>query len=244
MITKIEEISLNAWPALRSMLVDGWLLRFSGGYTRRANSINPLYPSENPVEETIRFCQTEYRNQGLPVVFKMTSASHPDNLDTILEQGGYQYEAPTLVQLLDLHDKSYPQPAFVHLSSQPDTNWLDAFSRMSGIVSGRRVLHDQILAAIVPECCFASVRLAGEVAACGLGVVQDGYIGLYDIITDLRFRQRGYGNSLVCSLLGWGVSRNARWAYLQVMKENLVAQRLYRRIGFKEIYQYWYRVLK
>ena len=117
-------------------------------------------------------------------------------------------------------------------------------TRKINVLSERRALHDQILAAIVPECCFASVRLAGEVAACGLGVVQDGYIGLYDIITDLRFRQRGYGNSLVCSLLGWGVSRNARWAYLQVMQENLVAQRLYRRIGFKEIYQYWYRVLK
>jgi hypothetical protein len=72
MIRNIEEISLNALPSLQTLLVDGWVLRFANGYTKRANSINPLYASTSNVEAKIQFCEEAYRCSNLPVVFKMT----------------------------------------------------------------------------------------------------------------------------------------------------------------------------
>ena len=36
---EIEELTLNAWPPLETLFFDGWILSFSDGYTRRANSI-------------------------------------------------------------------------------------------------------------------------------------------------------------------------------------------------------------
>ena len=43
MIQEIEELSMNAWPSLQTLLLDGWVLRFAAGYTRRANAVCPLF---------------------------------------------------------------------------------------------------------------------------------------------------------------------------------------------------------
>ena len=54
MIRHIEELALNAWPALQTLLLDGWVVRFANGYTRRANSVNPLYASEQDIDAKLR----------------------------------------------------------------------------------------------------------------------------------------------------------------------------------------------
>jgi hypothetical protein len=62
---QIEEASLNAWPALNNLLFDGWILRFANGYTKRANSVTPVYPGELDVEMKIDFCAQQYSRRGL-----------------------------------------------------------------------------------------------------------------------------------------------------------------------------------
>ena len=79
LIRSIEELSLNAWPALNTAFYDGWVLRFAEGYTRRANSINPLYPSTLDPIEKIRVCEEIYAARGQDIVFKLTPACEPAN---------------------------------------------------------------------------------------------------------------------------------------------------------------------
>ena len=109
MIRLQEELPINAWPSLQTLLYDGWALRFANGYTKRANSVNPLYHSGTDVTEKIETCERLYRGKGLKVVFKMTPASQPEDLDSILAAQGYQVDSPTSVQLLDL--TAWSQPA-------------------------------------------------------------------------------------------------------------------------------------
>ena len=78
--------------------------------------------------------------------------------------------------------------------------------------------------------------------AVGLGVAENGFVGLFDLVTDEKFRNRGFGKELVLNLIEWGKQNGAQRAYLQVMLNNAPALHLYEKLGFREVYQYWYRV--
>jgi hypothetical protein len=108
MVTNIEELSLNAWASLQTVLYDGWIIRFANGYTKRANSVNPLYPSNVNVVDKLQFCENLYRERGLPVVFKITPSVYPDNLDDILKENGYQKDSPTSVQTVNPGNNKFP----------------------------------------------------------------------------------------------------------------------------------------
>jgi ribosomal protein S18 acetylase RimI-like enzyme len=242
MITAIEELSLNAWPSLLTMLYDGWVMRFANGYTRRANSINPLYPSTLEVDQKICFCEEMYQSSQLPVVFKITPKVHPGKLDGRLRANGYLKDALTSVQVMELNSVSGQTSREAHLLESLSAEWLDDFCRMSAVTSSQRKTLKQILSNITPRHCFVSLEAYDQVVACGMGVLQSGYIGLFDIVTDPAFRNRGYGRRVVKNILAWGRQNNAGKAYLQVMLNNPAALHLYSKIGFVEEYQYWYRV--
>ena len=242
MIKTVEELSLNAWPGLQVLVYDGWILRFANGYTRRANSIIPLYSSTKDPVEKIGFCEKVYGDKGLPTIFKLTAASEPQELDLLLAERGYRAEALTSVQLLDLARLSDTGQLEVELASIETEDWHTAFCRMHTIGVNQQETHQQIVSAIVPKKCFAAVRLDGQVVGCGLGVLQDEMIGLFDIIVDKAHRRQKYGERIVRALLDWGKGLGGRTAYLQVMCNNSPALGLYGGIGFREEYQYWYRV--
>ena len=241
MITKLEELSLNAWPSLQTMLYDGWVLRFSEGYTKRANSINPIYFSNKDIDEKIRFCQELYRNQGLPVVFKLTSTVFPQDLDEKLQAGGYQLDSATSVQTIDLTALNLPKNVNAEFQDNVSDAWLENYCRMNKVSIGHRKTLQDMLTNIIPSHCFASIKDKEKIVACGLGVLQSGYTGLFDIVTDQDFRNRGYGREIVCGILDWGSHHNAHTGYLQVMLNNVPALNLYSKLGFVERYQYWYR---
>jgi ribosomal protein S18 acetylase RimI-like enzyme len=242
MICTIEELSLNALPALQTMHVGGWVLRFANGYTKRANSINPIYDSTSIVEEKIWFCEQLYRSKNLPVVFKMTSAVHPENLDAILDRCGYQIDSRTIVQTMDLETHASIQNA--ELNDTLTEEWLASFCQMNNIAEERMPVMRQMLGNIIPQKCFAAIRQHDQIVACGLAVLQNEYVGFYDIVTDAAFRKQGLSKRLMSSLLTWGKDNGARKAYLQVMLNNAPALQLYSRLGFQPVYQYWYRIKK
>ena len=242
MITNIEELSLNAWASLQTMSYDGWILRFADGYTKRANSVNPLYSSSIDIDEKIHFCESVYQQRNLPVVFKLTAAVYPRDLDEQLHAKGYQIDSPTSVQTIDLSTVNFRGVSSAEFQDELSDAWLENFCRMSVVPTLHTKTLKKILMNIVPKHCFVSIQSNHKIVACGLGVLQSGYVGLFDIVTDKEFRNRGYAQQIVKSILDWGKQNQAQTGYLQVMIDNAPALHLYSKIGFSEQYQYWYRI--
>ena len=144
-----EELSLNAHPALQTQLYDGWVLRFANGYTNRANSVNPLYPSTLDLQEKITECEKRYSIQGLPAVYKLTDGTDP-RIDKALEQQGYAFVKPTYVMSMDLWDKNLISRDCV-TTNHACGEWLTAYFSFSRYTDSVKITTaKQILENVAP----------------------------------------------------------------------------------------------
>lgn len=244
MIRHIEELSMNAWPALQTLCYDGWLLRFAGGFTRRANSIYPLYLSRKDLSQKIRHCEQLYRSQNLPVIFKMTPAASPSNLDAVLADMGYEIEARTSVQILDLTRIIPDSSDGITITGELTEIWLSDVCRLNRVSPEDRLILKEMLTRIIPRKHFISLSFNGETVACGMGVFENDTMGIFDIVVAEAYRRQGHGRQLIANLLQFARASGVKKAYLQVMTDNIPAIRLYAKLGFQEIYQYWYRAYR
>jgi len=64
---------------------------------------------------------------------------------------------------------------------------------------------------------------------------------VFDIVVKEKFRGKGYGREIVEAILSEAAKRGMRYSYLQVMLNNPIALHLYEKLGYREIYRYWYR---
>jgi Acetyltransferases len=238
----IEELSLNHWQPLSTLLYDGWVLRFADGYTKRANSINPIHYSTCDLQEKIKECEKIYAAHHLPTIFKITPFVHPVHLDETLEEMGYTLLDTTSVQTLNLDHIGEPKLTSVVINEDATSLWLENFCRFSDVNAKDRNVMERMLSNIKTKKGFISFYYEEQVVACGLGVIEREYIGLYDIVTDQNYRNRGFGEQMILNLLKWGKENGAKYSYLAVVANNEPALRLYSKIGYSEIYKYWYRV--
>ncbi|MCR9260059.1 MAG: GNAT family N-acetyltransferase [Pseudomonadaceae bacterium] len=261
---RIEEASLNAWPALQQIFLDGWVLRFARGFTKRSNSIVPLYATswaqdiQTQPEEVqlrlaarIRYCENLYAREQLQTVFRITSfdmTSHTTDvnaqfnsakelLDQTLEERGYVRQDTSLV----LSKPITQARSVAGFRLLPLDQWLSAYSHLTGLPEPAQSLHGLILKSISGDCAFAVLENSSGVIACGMAVVEQELVGLFDIYTDVAHRGQGHGTNLIDGLCNWAVQAHAQRVYLQVVADNQAALTLYQQLGFGEVYRYWYR---
>jgi ribosomal protein S18 acetylase RimI-like enzyme len=238
-IRALEERAFNAWPALRSAHCNGWLLRFSEGLTRRANSVNALAPTGHFLD-TLDLAESLYGRLRLPTIFRLSPLAG-DEPDSTLHRAGYRRADETHVMTGTLEEHLRIDPD-VEIETQPTPSWSAGFATANGISPAMRGVHDRMLTSILMPAGYATVMREGKPVAYGLAVVERGMVGLFDIVTVPDARRCGAGRLLVKSLLSWGRSQGATAAYLQVLGTNEAARGLYGGLGFQVAYLYHYRI--
>ncbi len=227
----VEELSTRACPARKTEDYDGWELRFDEWSARRGNCIRLSAPSTLPLNEKIELTEERYHAENKPCRFRLTAADR--RLDTELKNRGYAIETSVVGFELD-RIQSAGTGDDLNVSHMATEEWYRALSCL----------------AAGPQRSYALIR--GEtvyVIACdgekpvgmGMGVIEGGYVGLFDLRVHRDYRRKGIAKKICARILAEGKNMGATKAHIQAEKSNYAASELFIGIGFKKIYEYWYR---
>jgi len=234
-VRRLECLAFRGWPALESRDVDGWRLRFSGGYTKRANSINALHP-RMPVD--IAQLEAPYLERGMVPAWRLSPLAPPAVVDELAGRG-YRTIERSLVQVCPLHDRFEADPAVV-IHPRPTTAWLEAFATHSPVRAEHRETMRSMLLSIAPQAGFAFVEEKGKPMAMAIGAIEGDHMGLFDVLVMPYARRQGLARRVTESLYAWAWDLGTRFAYLQVVETNAAAMPLYQDQGFRTAYAYEY----
>ncbi len=236
----IERAGLCAWPALVTERYDGWILRYARGYTRRANSINPLCTSTLPLATKADYCVHRYRAEGLAPVWRIVDRGPALAVDAWLDREGWVQRDETLVLWRTPNVADAEPSSLAGLEASELGPWVQAYARITGDGCDQRTHKD-----ILHRVRHCSVRLTvvrdRRPVACTLAVMGNGLLSILDVAVEPAWRRRGLATALLLQALRWGAAQGARGAILSVLGTNVPARALYAKLGFASVYAYWYR---
>jgi ribosomal protein S18 acetylase RimI-like enzyme len=238
---RIEELLLNATQPREQLQYDGWLLRLARNDVKRASSICAAYGSSMPLEAKIEHCERVYAGHELPAIFRLTPFSQPAGLDEALAARGYERFERSLCMSAALDGPLPPPPADLRFERPHLSAWLDVAAGLRGLsLERKQAEYARLFESTLPG--FSLIAYAGdEPVACGLVMVEEDYAGLFDICTAAHRRGAGIGTALTAELMRTGRLHGARRAWLSVVDGNAPALRVYKKLGFQPVYDYWYR---
>ena len=240
LIRLLEECCFNAWPTLKTVHFDGWVLRLADGHTRRANSASALHPSQLPAEQLIARVEALFSRHNLTPAFRLTPLAAPE-LDAMLEAWGWMSQDPSVVMRAPAILRAALHPS-VRIEAVAGAAWIEGSIKAYGYgEAGIRALT-RLLPNLALPAAFITVSEGGKDIGWALGVAERGHIGLYDLVVVPEARGRGIGRRMVAALLAYGQTQGATAAYLQTRQNNHPARALYASFGFQDVYEYTNRL--
>jgi N-acetylglutamate synthase len=233
-----EERLVNVWPAVSTLLMDGWVVRLAHGYSGRANSASAVIPGSRMTPSLLDTIEKLYRDADLKPSVRITPLADPA-VENMLMSRGYRIkdESRMMVLALDCYRDTQADPR-VRIEGAPSRRWLAGVSRHQ-VPSKRSVDH---LFAIVGHlripAAFATLEIDGKAIGFGMCAIDRGWAELGSIMLDSTFRGRGLGRVTVDALLIWAAEQGASDAFLQVDQTNNVACKLYASQGFTDLCGY------
>lgn len=239
---RVEEACRRAWPAHEEIEQGDWRLRFNHGYSRRANSANPIRATGGDIGGVIDWVEMECAVRGQRSIFRVPGLIDCD-IDAQLAGRGYEAEAECSTLYADLFPMPMRRDPDVAVLDRPDDAWVEAMGMLQQWDAARLARYRATIGRIAVPAGFMALSIDGSIAAMAYGAIHDQIVCLESVVVDPARRGRGHGKRLVGALLAWAIGQDARGACLQVEAGNAPALALYRQMGFiRDLYPYHYRV--
>ncbi|MBJ7289277.1 N-acetyltransferase, partial [Williamsia sp.] len=232
-IRSLEIAAARGWPGTDFAVIDGWLARAGGGFTRRANSATPVERGatldDTSVAALAQFFHAHDLATRCAVVERLIPASHVD-------PDRFEIQAVAMVRSTD--PLSVTAGVDVDTSTVPAPGWVQAYLDESGRSSAGDVATAVLTASVDGMLAFFSVSDDQGLVAIGRGAVTSDepfgadpgsgqrWVGIACLWTAPRARGTGIGSRMVAEVLRWGRDQGADNAYLQVEADNVDAIRL------------------
>ena len=171
-LVAIELAAVAAWPALETSDIDGWLWRYSGGGSQRANSVSCLAFSGADVDASIAQAEARYHARGAAPMFQVCHVNAPADLDERLQRRGYRLQEPCTALAKRIEPDAAAGTTRTSRSAIAEQAWLSVY--LAGITPSRRDLAPMILARVPAPRAFLLLRDQGQPAATALGVGGEG----------------------------------------------------------------------
>jgi ribosomal protein S18 acetylase RimI-like enzyme len=244
-LATMERRASKDWPAEEVEPLGEWLLRWAGGYSRRANSALALGDPGMPLADALRRVEEWYAERGLSAIVQ-TVPTEPV-ADQVSAEGWTAFSDDVLFQVSGVAaglrnlDELLPEAREaadrVTIADDVDESWW--------VADHDPPFSDHVRAVLTgpAEVGLARVEVDGAVVARGRGVLNVGSdvrLGLSTLWTRPDLRGQGLGAGVLRALLEWAAEGGATSSYLQVEAGNTRAVALYERLGFLTHHTYRY----
>lgn len=248
----LQERAARALPAGLVKDVGGWWLRHATGCSWWVGSVLPHAEADGD-ELVRRVAEAEdfYAGHGAVARFQISPGACPAELDTLLAERGYRRESLISLQVAATARVAEGAPGGaagasggalrVCVDDRPTRAWFDVWQAVQGHDDGCRD-EWEMLARVDQPSAYARVMSGDDVIAVGRAVADTGWAGVFGMATLLHARGKGAARAVLAALAEWAAAHRAGHMYLQVVRGNIPALRLYERLGFREVCGYHYRV--
>jgi len=234
-IQELENVLTTTWPPVKQELFGKWLLRTSGKFTMRANSVLPCgkAPFGEPlkeIDEAIAHVVAHFEKQGLVPTFSIPLPTYQE-LDSKLFDNGWIEKVRAHVMVGDIAPLAMNKSKFKTTISE---SFDDAFLALQDDHGVAELMRSY-------PALYASVFDGEKLIGVGRTSHADGWSALSRVFVDPAYRGQGVSKLIVNALLGASFEAGIKKSVLQVDSKNTVAISLYSSLGFSFHHEYVYR---
>ena len=237
-VAALEDVCERAWPPRERLELDGAVLRFTHGFTRRANSAR-VDGGGGDLEGLIERAEREYRSRGLRPGFRLTPLT-PAAFEPLLLERGYFVDTEAVVMVAEALPATAAAARRRHRARARARRGVAARvpgdrAQVAGRAGPGRALGARLGRLAAPLRARARRRRARRDRLWPAG----GRLALHRVRRDVPRAPPARSRARVSDrLFAWGAAAGARRAILQAETKNAAAQALYATLGFTPRYVY------